>query len=75
MEKKIILTEKQAEDIVDVLDGILKEVDCFADEVGEENCIHCQALLAVKHLSSAGLKLDVESDDDSDDELLMEPGC
>jgi len=70
MEKRIILTKEQAEEIADILDKIT-EKKCCAKEFGEDNCLHCRALAILKFEVGWGK----ESDDELDDELLMEPGC
>lgn len=36
------ITEEEANKIKDVLSNLIEFEDCFKDEVGRNNCLHCQ---------------------------------
>jgi len=47
----VCIPQEEAKDIVEILNGIIEDEDCFAKEVGTGKCLHCR----IERLLDGGL--------------------
>lgn len=52
---RVTLSQEEAHEILDILNSIIEDEDCFKEEMGEQNCLHCQINRAAGCLFSGGL--------------------
>jgi len=53
--KFVCLTQHQANEILDILNDCVVDEECFASQVGKENCRHCQIDRTAGYLFDGGM--------------------